>query len=591
MIGTYDDRISLRLLFFNLWIKKRPNDPINHRKTKKKQKTIHEIATLTDHLVSPSLSEYAEQLADEFAKTKHPIFTPSQLFSTFTRLETIFNRAGHFPDLFSTPIKYLGFLIFMPDSSVLFDPPTPEHSYYNLKKNHKMSFSELETLLTAKALTGQIIKTEINDFADSFETYYYDPRSERASFGFLRRTAMVRFDFLSYKYNNDLTVTEREKLPTWASNLITRMNVVNTSLPYEINCGNINVNQHFAVIVLKNAKTNVTRARFWTVLDDERNFVSIKMDLQAITFERNDQAISGNLKHILNNCVALGEPFVFNALNYCFKITLLETGLSPLDDVVTIRMKDLLRVFQEGQDIQVIGNKGVGKSEIGKRLSVLYPSLLVVDSDDYGKFLVLLLNLVPSMFKNSEFEVDEIALTNDLYFQAMADFISLKQSENDNIDSIFEHIMEGLIEPNTLGNGDIQGEAIMDSYNRIFHYIQGSKIVGYRRFITEYVRLMYTNFNKNQTCHFVHSYCELAFVPHSLAYITLHSSYNSAVIGILPRNGQSVLSPTRAIANQMLHSFYERYTSNMNPTPAFLFSYFFGLTKGINPLTAVSILC
>nr|AYE21026.1 minor core structural protein [Rice black streaked dwarf virus] len=590
MTGTHDDRISLRLLFFNLWNKKRPNDPINHRKTKKKLKPQTANPTSNPILVSPSITDYAEQISDEFAKARKPILVPTQIFSAFTRLETIFNRTGSYPDLFSNPIKYLGFLIFMPDVSIHLDPPTVDHSYYNLKRNHKMSFDELQSNLTSRMLTGQIVKTETNDLAERFETYYFDPRCERTSVGFLKRSAIVRFEFLSYKYNNDLTMSEREKLPVWASHLIARMNVENVSLPLEISCSAINPTQHFAVIVLKNAKTNVTRGRFWTVLDDERDFLSVKTDIQAIEFERNSVTTAGNLRHVLNNCLTLGEPFAFDPLDYSFKINLLETGLSPLDDVVTIRLKDLLRVFKEGQDVQIIGNKGVGKSEIGVMLSELYPHLLVVDSDDYGRFLVMLLNLVPSLFKNFDFEINEELLTEEIYFQAMSDFIKAKQTEDVSLQTIFEYVMEGIILPNTIESGEANEEVILDIFNRVFHSIQGSKFIGYRKFMIEYTRLMYTNFNKSQTCHFVHSYCELSFVPHSLAYITLYSSYNSAVLNVVPRNGQVECSASKMMANTLLHHFYERYTSNMNPTPVFLFSYFFGLTKGLNVLKASSII-
>ncbi|AAN07092.1 NTP binding protein P-S8 [Mal de Rio Cuarto virus] len=586
MTDETDTLISLRLLFFNLWNSKQINNPIHHRNQNKlkKQKITSNLNQASPH--PRPLIEYEERLADEFAKANRQPFKTCQLLSAFSRLETIFSRMNGYFDLFSNPIRHLGFIVLMTNVNYQFDPPSECHNFYTLKKNHGMTFNELEFFLNSKMLLGQIIKTTELDFSKQFETYYFDPRSEKTSYGFLKRMALVRFDFLSYNYVNDLTATEVESLPPWISSLLLRMNITNSLLSREIFRDSIDPSQHYAVIVLKNDVTNVTLGRFWTVLDDHRPFIAIKTDIQKLIFENSIEAKSGNIKHVLNNCLPLGEPLVFNPKSYKFRLSLIGTGLSPLDDLVIIRLKDLINVFKQGHDVQVIGNKGVGKTEIGRMMSDTYPHLLVIDSDDYGRFLTFLLNLTPNLFKNSDFEINDEMLTDDVYFEAMSQFITGKRADKHEMESLFDTLMGSLIAPNTSQTGDVDGESILDAFNRVFHLILGSQSIGYKKFIIEYTRIMYTNFEKTQTLHFVHSYCELAFVPHSLAYLTLHSSFNSSVLNLLTRKDHSGDSASDLLTANLLYHFYDRYTTDVNPTSVFLFKYHFGLTKGLNVIEA-----
>jgi hypothetical protein len=588
MTDEMTSRIPLRLLFYPIWfttkLNKLPTQRNNHLSNKQIFQNKHGKQNFSNN--SRNMLDYQNALTDGFAAAGLPSITYQTLKTTFSRLKRFYDCVGDYPnELFQTKHSKLGFVI----SSTIHTKPIPTLypgcKFYKLMDEHmtrETSEERVEIVMT-KILDGELIRSSDQLILDKFEHYVFDSTNIKSSEAFLRNMTFADFSFLSYEFINDLTATELSHMPEWTTALISKMNVLNLSSVVALNVNSIDHSQQFGVIKLLISGINTEVGSFWTIIDGNHTIEDIIRKTTNIRLVNSSECTSGNLNHLLFNCLNLEEPLRFNPNLYSFKLLFHGTGLNPSDDHALIRMKDLIDCFNRGEDVQVIGNKCTGKSTLVKELSVRYNKVLVVDSDDFGRFLTLLVNALPVLFLDYQFLVNNEVFDETIYTHTLLSYVTAKAEGTDGtIDIFFEHLMEQLISICTDVNGQIDVERVLDRFNTSFHSIINSTSIGYRVFITKLRYFMFENYQYEQMLHFVHTYSELSVVPHNLAYLTLVPSYDPSCFLHLDRKNHISRYNGGIEVETLLQTFYGRYTTEVNPTSVFLFRYFFGLTKGLS---------
>ncbi|BAA25151.1 P9 [Oat sterile dwarf virus] len=550
-------RRSLRVLLFPLWHNNKSTNKISinqHYHSLASQKRCR-IKMRNPQSFELSKTENQNELNLMFDDT--PLrgkMTVDNVRNVFFRCRKMYEASQTYLPRFTTrTIKYVGFLAMVDKLPIKIVDPNPEARFYTINDVRDLSFVT-DNQLTDKLEAGTIVKVLIHLAPKDLETYVVSSDNLAKTSNYIKEVFNSDFSFLSYPYLDDLTIAERALLPDWLSNLLNIMQLY----PFRESAFHIRPmipsvsSSAFIQITIRMFAGKRKRSYFlWSFAQDPSTFAKV------LPIERTYHGdYSDLIHHIADNSVKMTfDSIDYDINNMKFTLSVGKCDLNPLNELESTRLLKWVGDFKSGCSLQLIGNKGCGKSTLIRGMYEKFPHVLCVDSDEFGIFLHMLIAEYPYVLNDDLTFISEEDFDPIQFELTLSAYLQIRDNPDDTINgSIFEKVMtEIFVKKYEAHYNPKNMELIMDDYNHFFHSAISHPSFGFRMFFTELVEHMFSTGKYTQYVHFVHCYSELGTLPHCDEYLTLFSNIHFNPILRKHRSGHYTAVITQLI---LLSKYY-----------------------------------
>lgn len=582
-------RTSLRTLLFPLWYNQNfPNKlTINqfysclndHKRIKTKQRNIPSLGPArlaNQELLDSMFIETPLHKKVTFENVRNALFRCRKMFETQQEYKVRFT---------SKTIQRVGFFVSMDNIDETIQTTLHNVQFWNVRTLTDLNMIKDEDLIQ-RLENGTVVKMPHNSVPQDFESYAIIHSSLTKSYNYITEVMSTDFSFLSYPYLDDLSVHERAILPDWLISLLNIMKLY----PYRE-----------SAFSLRSQIPEVTRGAFIMIKLTTKvgsrlnNYVLWSFEKKPDEFVQRlpiNLTLIGDyrelIRHIADHSVNLtSDAIKYDIPNTFVRLNIGRCDLNPIDELESMRLTKWVEHFKTGVNLQLIGNKGCGKTTLIRGITAKHPDVLCIDSDEYGIFLHVLFAAYPDIIVNQDELkfIDADDFDDMQYTMALSSYLQIRNKPLDFVNgSFFEKVMCTLFtERYDSVYNPITMECIMKDFNTFFFAAISHPSFGIRRFSTDLIENLRTK-GYNQYVYFAHCYGELAHLDHTEEYLTIKSNLHfSTVLGKSREDHYSSGDDSvDATVQLLLYNFYATRNTYVNETPLFLISYYLHLTEGLD---------